>query len=152
MRKIWYLDSSRYSTNTSILLTCNACVITSCSSAKHGSLAEIKTYQNVLYLEFTPPDTTWSPSPLFTSVNFREKTLFTFSFPSKATALVIYCDATDIFLGSPSSHIEWPFLDDWALKQFSPLRRLFGSSHFPRRGRDLNNRGSLPNHKVGKAL
>lgn len=57
---------------------------------------------------------------------------------------LIYCDATDIFFGSPTSHIERPFLDDWALKQFSLLRRLFGSSHFPSRRRDPNNRDWLP--------
>lgn len=125
--------------------------IVSVTPQKHGAHKGYKTHPNcrircshlvkkaadllasLLRSSFSPPPRK-NPAALKT-LSFSRRSL---------AALVIYCDATDIFFGSPSSHIERPFLDDWALKQFSLLRRLFGSSHFPSRRRDLNNRDWLP--------
>lgn len=66
----------------------------------------------LLYLVLTPR----LNQPIVSSaVSFspQKTNSFYFSFLAKVSlALVIYCDATDIFFGSPSSHIERPFLDD----------------------------------------
>lgn len=143
MCKICFPEWIRYYINKNILLTCNACVITSRSTARQRSLVK-KNLPKRAIVGIYSSDNNRSLSQLFTSVKSGGEDTFSFFF----TALVIYCDATDIFFGSPSSHIERPFLDDWACKQFSLLQRLFGSSLFPRRGRDLNNRDSLPNPNV----